>query len=313
MDSIGNMSDAPMVSVVVMTYNHERFIRRCLDGIVMQRVDFPIEVLVIDDASTDSNAAIIREYADRYPDLFRVFLKNENGYSRGICHFNDTVVPYARGKYIALCEGDDYWTDADKLQCQVDFLERHPRYSSCFHLYKIVDEQGKDLEQKYFNIRRSRRCGVHDMLVEMQSQTAAMIFRREIFERDRELREDMKRSPLMDVRLNLALINYGRVYCIHRYMSVYRVHSGGVSQNVSSKEDIEKRHMRVLESLSHCYGGRYKSLPRRYQVHLRMREMLDEATRLRKGRKYLSYLKKMFVTFCVSPRHFCRIYYTAYR
>lgn len=313
MDRRKNNGATPLVTVVVMTYNHERFLRRCLDGIAMQRTDFPFEALVIDDASTDSNPEIIREYAARYPRIFRPFLKKGNGYSRGISRYADTAVPEARGKYMALCEGDDYWTDPGKLQLQADFLESHPKYSCCFHLYRIIEEGREKTPQKIFNLRHSRRCYLHDMLVEMQPQTATMMFRMSLFDHDGELREHMRRGQIYDTRLYLALINYGRAYGICRYMSVYRIHAGGVSQNINRNIDVEARHLRVLGTYTGYYQSRYRHLPSRYCLHLRMRKMLAEATHLRREGKYLRYAAKMARTFLVSPMHFLRIYYTAYR
>ncbi len=117
-----------MVSVCVLSYNHERYLRQCLDGIFMQEVSFPIEVRVHDDASTDRSQEIIKEYQERYPDILKPLLQSENQYSKGGGILNKFLLPLCEGKYIALCEGDDYWTDPLKLQKQVDFLEKHEDY-----------------------------------------------------------------------------------------------------------------------------------------------------------------------------------------
>ena len=122
-----------LVSVCTLTYNHEAYLRDTLEGILMQKVDFPMEILVNDDASTDGTRAILREYAEKYPDLIRPFYQDVNLYSQGKDLCLEVLYPAARGKYIALCEGDDYWTDPDKLQMQVDFLEAHPEYTACVH------------------------------------------------------------------------------------------------------------------------------------------------------------------------------------
>ena len=122
-----------LVSVCCMTYNHVSFIRQCLDGFMMQKCSFNFEVLIHDDASTDGTQNIIQEYVTRYPDIIKPIYQKENQYSKGI----DPNVKYnfsrAKGKYIAMCEGDDYWTDPYKLQKQVDFLESHPDYVMCSH------------------------------------------------------------------------------------------------------------------------------------------------------------------------------------
>lgn len=137
-----------MVSVCVLSYNHEKYIRKCLDGIVMQNTSFPIEVWVHDDASTDSSGNIIKEYQQRYPDIIKPILQKQNQYSKGGGILVRHVFPKCNGKYIALCEGDDYWTDPLKLQKQVDFLEAHLNYSVCWHrckrFYVKKNEWGDD-------------------------------------------------------------------------------------------------------------------------------------------------------------------------
>ena len=123
----------PLVSIFVATYNQQMYIHECLEGILRQTTNFNFEVIVVDDASTDNNPSIIREYANRFPDKIRPFLLNENYYRKGKNKFFEIFLPNARGKYVAFCEGDDFWTFDNKLQRQVDFLESHPDYSMCCH------------------------------------------------------------------------------------------------------------------------------------------------------------------------------------
>ena len=130
----------PLVSICCVTYNHAPFIRKCLDGFLMQKRDFPIEILIHDDCSTDGTTEIIKEYAAQYPDLIFPLYEEENQYSRGGAGKMDLYnYNRARGKYVAYCEGDDYWTDPLKLQKQVDFMEAHPDYSICFHGFEEYD------------------------------------------------------------------------------------------------------------------------------------------------------------------------------
>ena len=128
------MDKAPIkLSVTCMAYNHEEYIRDALEGFVSQRTDFPFEVLISDDASTDGTAAIIREYAEKYPHIIHPFFQEKNLFSQGIDPLDAVLFPAARGQYLAACEGDDCWTDPEKLQRQVDFLDAHPDYSACVH------------------------------------------------------------------------------------------------------------------------------------------------------------------------------------
>jgi len=130
----------PLVSVSCITYNHEPYIRQCLDGFLMQQCDFEYEILIHDDASTDGTSEIIREYQEKYPEIIKPIIQTENQWSQGVrgimAKFNFSR---ARGKYIALCEGDDYWTDPLKLQKQVDFLENNPEYSLVCGGYKSLN------------------------------------------------------------------------------------------------------------------------------------------------------------------------------
>jgi len=119
-----------MVSVSMITYNHERFVAHAIESVVKQKTDFPFELIIHDDASTDSTAEIIKRYATEYPDIIVPILQTRNLCSQGIEFTTKYIYPRVRGRYFAFCEGDDYWTDMDKLQKQVDFLENHPEILS---------------------------------------------------------------------------------------------------------------------------------------------------------------------------------------
>lgn len=126
------MENDIMVSVICGTYNHEAYIRDCIEGVVRQKANFKFEMIIHDDASTDRTAEIIREYEKRYPSVIKPVYQKENQFSR--CNISKKFLyPLARGKYMAFCDGDDYWTDEGKLQKQVDFLESHEDYSLCMH------------------------------------------------------------------------------------------------------------------------------------------------------------------------------------
>ena len=133
----------PLVSVICTAYNHETYIRTTLDGFLMQQTDFPFEIIIHDDASTDGTTGIIREYAALYPQIIVPIIQTENQYSKGgNWGHPKTVNPHIRGKYVALCEGDDYWTDSGKLQKQIGYMEKHPDCSMTFHPVNY-EENGK--------------------------------------------------------------------------------------------------------------------------------------------------------------------------
>lgn len=129
----------PLVSVYCLAYNHEKYIKDALEGFVHQETNFPYEVIVHDDASTDQTKSIIMEYAAKYPNVIVPIFQTENQYSMGVNIYHKYILPHLHGKYIASCEGDDYWCDNRKLQKQVEWLENHPEYSLCVHNTKIVN------------------------------------------------------------------------------------------------------------------------------------------------------------------------------
>lgn len=143
MTAIRKAATAPKVSVVSTTHNQQAYVRDTLDGFLAQQTDFPMEVIVADDASTDATPRIIREYADRHPHLFRPILRSKNV---GLNANLTGALSAARGDYIALCEGDDYWTDPSKLSKQVQLLDAEPRTTVCFHPVQVVwtNERAED-------------------------------------------------------------------------------------------------------------------------------------------------------------------------
>lgn len=220
----------PAVSICCATYNHVHFIRQCLDGFVMQKTKFPFEVLIHDDASTDGTQDIIREYETKYPDIIKPIYQKENQYSKGVRVSLVYNYSRVRGKYVALCEGDDYWTDPYKLQKQVDFLETHPDYVMCSHqfnrywqadgrLEEIADPHFKGADYDLSNLIGGRWL----------SQTLTVMYRRSAL----ILQDYEKYGMSMDMILFYALLKHGKGYCLPDVMAVYRYHKGGVWSEVS--------------------------------------------------------------------------------
>lgn len=137
------------VSILCLAYNHEEFIARTIEGFLMQQTDFPIEIIIHEDASTDGTAAVIREYEQKHPDVIKPIYQTENQFQKGVNINAEFMLPLATGKYVALCDGDDYWTDPHKLQKQYDAMEQHPECEMCLHKVKDVLEQGDKTIVKY--------------------------------------------------------------------------------------------------------------------------------------------------------------------
>lgn len=140
-----NDSKSPLVTIQCMAYNHEPYIRQCLAGFVMQRTNFRFEAIVHDDASTDGTAAIIKEFAEKYPEIIKPIFEKENLYSKGDGSILQVMEENSCGKYVAICEGDDYWIDPLKLQKQVDFLEQNLHFSLVYTDYIVENEKGERL------------------------------------------------------------------------------------------------------------------------------------------------------------------------
>ena len=136
----------PLVSIVTITYNHEKYIEKCIEGVLSQIMNFPIEFIIAEDCSTDNTRAICEEYARKNPSIITLITSSENV---GALANERRAIESAQGKYIALCEGDDYWTDPLKLQKQVDFLETHPDYSVCFHNRMIESKEGISFKDEF--------------------------------------------------------------------------------------------------------------------------------------------------------------------
>ena len=214
------------VSVLCATFNHEEYLRQTLDGFLSQKTDFPYEVLVNDDASTDGTAAILREYAEKYPEVIRPFYQEENLYSRRINLYDVVFFPAARGEYIAVCEGDDYWNDPEKLQLQVDWLDTHPEYSACVHnsIGRFADQPDRVL----FAQDGDRDIPFEQVVQGMSHayHTSSILARREFIldppdYRNVAYEQGYFTDYAVGVRLGLA----GKVRFIDRYMSVYRIGS----------------------------------------------------------------------------------------
>lgn len=130
-----------MVSIICNTYNHERYVKDALDGFLNQKTNFPFEVLIHDDASTDRTQEIIKEYTEKYPEIIKPILQTQNQRSLGKSPTYYYQLPRVQGKYIAFCEGDDYWIDSNKLQKQIDALEKYPNVDICAHASQRMDAE----------------------------------------------------------------------------------------------------------------------------------------------------------------------------
>lgn len=266
------MEDQIMVTITCATYNHEDYIATALDGFLMQTTDFKYEVIVHDDASTDGTAAIVREYAEKYPDIIRPIFQTENQYSKGIPIGRTFMHPNARGKYLAPCEGDDYWTDENKLQKQVDFLESHPDYSMCCHnSYRYY--MTKDIFELENPVKKEGDVPARDIILEPDKRwiaTSSIVYRRELaFDRP----EFFMTSPVLDLSLRLYCLAKGKIYYFKEPMSVYRRDDPGawtmkIKKSLDMKIDFNYRLWIFLKEYDKYTNRKYhKYVKKRYDGH----------------------------------------------
>lgn len=221
------MSDKIMVSVMCTAYNHEEYIRQALESMVNQKTDFDYEILVNDDVSSDGTADIIREFVAKYPEKVRAFFPEKNLYAQNIDVYYHTFFPNARGKYVAFCEGDDFWCDENKLQMQVDFLEAHPEYSACVHNTRLYYCDGSQPDSLLVERTEDMDIGFEHILEGMHNawHTSSLVAKTEVLASPPDYYNIASQHGFGDFPYGLMVRNAGAVRYLNRTMSVYRLNS----------------------------------------------------------------------------------------
>lgn len=274
-----------VLSISCITYNHAPYIRACLDGFLMQKTNFPFEILIHDDCSIDGTREIIEEYSQKYPDVIFPMFQTENQYSKGIrsmmIRFN---FPRCRGKYIAVCEGDDYWTDPYKLQKQVDFLEINPKYHFSMGKVKFLNQNdGKIIErQERVDPTKNESYVLKDYLKGLFSQTSSFVFRN-LNKSYPSWVYNVHAGDQTFVVLFTGL--KGKIKYHNEFFSVYRGHKNSVSKIKLDYNVYE----RFLETLDHWnlyldkeYNFLFKVLKLKYCLEIKLQKAKS------------GYLKKMY-------------------
>ena len=244
-----------IVTIKCLVYNHEPYLRDCLEGFVMQQTNFPFVAIVHDDASTDGSAAIIREYEEKYPNIIKPIYETENQYSKhdgSVGRIVDAAIDDTAAKYVAMCEGDDYWTDPLKLQKQVDFLEANPEYSMCFHGAEIKNETDTKIIITCQNIE-DKEYFTNDIFPGWVIPTASVLYRRAMINKFHPLKYE-KWIKYGDIVLFLKCTHVGRVWGMSEKMSVYRMTENGavISQCLDSmtEEKLCKHYQFLMQNFS---------------------------------------------------------------
>lgn len=239
----------PVVSICCLAYNHEPYIEDALEGFLIQETDFPFEVLIHDDASTDRTAAIIREYEAAYPHIIKPIYQSENQHSKNVRISTTYQYPRAQGEYIALCEGDDYWLDNKKLQIQFEILNGDKHISCCCHSYIIVNKNKEKISE--FK-RPTGIINIDDIIMNNKiPQTATRMFRK----------KDLNSMPQFfydctvgDYPNMLNATTKGNIYCMDNVFSAYRIHpENSWVSNMYADDYLFKKHIKSLTALVKNY------------------------------------------------------------
>lgn len=258
-----------MVSVVCDVFNHEHYLRQCLDGFVTQQTNFEFEVLIHDDASTDASVEIISEYVDKYPHIFKPIYQKENQFSKGISIWKDIQFPRADGKYIAICEGDDYWTDPLKLQKQVDILEADETLMAVCTDTSIVDNHSNLLNPKRGGVVKDDiegRYTLRDFFnYNHQYPTASILYRNSHKEELREKYARTRNAYLGDWTMWICLHIYGDFYFINEPMVAYRINPTSVTHsNVDKRRlGLAKENFRLIPIIAEILPDEYTDIKER--------------------------------------------------
>lgn len=253
------VKDRIMVSVLCTAYNHEKYIRKCLDGFVKQKTSFCFEVLINDDASTDDTARIIREYELKYPDIIKPIYQLENQMSQGVRVAAEILLPVAKGKYIAICDGDDYWTDCNKLQKQVEALEANSNCKLAVHKVLAVTEDESRIIRTFpdFDLKEgvvSPKEFLNPEYAQYNFQTSSYMFDAQRYKQlFQEAPTFYRISPVGDECWLLYVGCSADVFYLADTMSCYRCGSQGswnssVQVNVQKRLDYNKKMLQVFRS-----------------------------------------------------------------
>jgi glycosyltransferase involved in cell wall biosynthesis len=277
------MPDNPLISILMITYNHEKYIAQAIESVLMQQVNFKYEIVIGEDCSTDRTKDIVVDYQEKYRDRIKLLLQAKNaGMHR---NFIDTYYS-CRGKYIALLEGDDYWTDPHKLQKQVEFLEKNPDFAICFHNMQIIYED-EPHRNRLSNINQQEITTIENLAYGNYIYTASCVFRKYLS----EIPDWFYQCPVGDYPLHLLNAQYGKIKFIDEVMGIYRVHKGGIWENKSWSYRCEKW-VELLENIKNKFDKNINQI-----IHNRLHDYNSELAEYylnnRDYEKSKLYLKKI--------------------
>lgn len=244
----------PLVSIKCLVYNHEPYLRQCLDGFVMQKTNFPFEAIVHDDASTDHSADIIREYAEKYPDIIKPIYETENQWSKHDGSLAKIMDEACKGRYIALCEGDDYWTDPLKLQKQADILEGNKDVAMIYTGFQPINAKSQKIYVPYleYYMKKSHSGNILiDLVNGNYIMTLTTMLRKEVFNTN-----IYRSSPIhgLDYNIFLSAAAIGKIYYLPEKTGCYRITQTGAMHTMNKwvNSSIDKVRLYFVRCIINC-------------------------------------------------------------
>ena len=305
-------SENPLVSIACITYNQEKYITQTIEGFLLQEVEFPIEIIIHDDASTDRTATIFKDYAGKYPHLIFPIIQTENKWSKGINPMSDYVFPACRGNYVAVCEGDDYWVDPRKLERHVKFLETRKEYSMVYSDIISIDENNHKRKVSFLfqmgHLIRKKEGFLQKTLVKGNFiMTLTTLFRKsELLKAEAIIRNNPKNISNIDYALFLEMSRLGKIHFDDHKTAAYRV----LTESASHSSDLDKR-MEFIEKTSeislfynHKYNVGYsETFLRRIKLGAQLKELATRKMYKKYFGLFLAGIKEDWVNL-FRPKHY---------
>ena len=289
------------VSICCVTFNQEDYIKDALDSFLMQKTNFKYEIIIHDDASTDNTVRILKSYKQKYPDMIKLILQKNNQYSLGKEVFPNTF-NIANGKYIAICDGDDYWTDENKLQIQVDYMESNENCTLCAHSFNNVDKN-KSIINSVNRYKHNTICSERDIILGDGGffATASLMIPAKIL---KDLPDYYYNSTVGDYPMQLHAMSKGYAYYINKNMTDYRVNSNGSWSSkmlAGNKDEVNakniehfKNMINMLESFNKSTNYRYREIVNEMINRFEIRSYLENGDfRVLKQKRVRRYIKEL--------------------
>lgn len=254
----------PLVSICCVAYNHEQYIKDALESFLSQKTTFPVEIVISDDCSKDGTHAIIKEYVEKYPDMFRDISPTQN---LGLFKNFTYVQEQARGKYIAICEGDDFWIDPYKLQKQIDILEADKSLMACCTNSSLVDKEGNIIEERLSHpVVKGNKEGRYTLREFFEQNhtypTASVVFRRDHLEEVYEKYMMAKNQYLGDWTLWISILCFGDMYYLDDVTCAYRINPTSVTHSKVDERrlGLAKANFKILPAVASILPDEYKDI-----------------------------------------------------